>query len=246
MENDERTMRTNAEQFLEGLKKSLTRAIPPRTQVISEIREQSQNDKKGEKDIPYENYFLRLFIIENTFKYLTDYFKGDTSKAVTALACESYSRFRQFASCTPASCLKSPFRKVIGSSAGKIVKKWWDEMGEKAVAEADPDLALRAPCPHKIVFEAKYFRQGGIEAAKTALVTSIYQCFFYRGLPRFPGSKTRADWDYDYAFLLVYDATEEQNLSKAWNKVRADVKNNCWAGANIFVMILAGRPDGAP
>jgi hypothetical protein len=232
--------RIEAEHFLSELRKFLTDVIPSRTLVMSKILEQASNNKKSQKDIPYENYFLRLFIIQNIFKYLVSYFNGDASKAVAAFACESYSDFKQFASRTPASCLKSPFRKVIGSSTSKIVRKWWDGKGENAVAEADPDLSLRAP--YKIVFEAKYFRKGGIEAAKTSLVASIYQCFFYRDLPRFPGTKTRADWDYDYACLLAYDATEEQSLSKAWNKVRKDVKDNCWDGANIYVMILPDVP----
>jgi hypothetical protein len=52
-----------------------------------------------------------------------------------------------------------------------------------ALTQSCPDFATRNPFPFKIVFEGKYFEKGGRDKATTELVTSIYQAFFYRGLP---------------------------------------------------------------
>lgn len=94
------------------------------------------------------------------------------------------------------------------------------------------------PVPYAVVGETKYFRKGSVEAAKTELVRGVFQCFYYRGLPSVPETKNRPAWDYDYACLLAYDASESGSLVKAWEAVDPNVKVACWDGANIFVMVL--------
>jgi len=77
-----------------------------------------------------------------------------------------------------------------------------------------------------------------MDAAKLELVKSIYQCFYYRGQPKVPASDTHAEWDYDYACLVAYDASESGSLVKAWKCVDARVGTECWNASNIFVMVL--------
>lgn len=108
----------------------------------------------------------------------------------------------------------------------------------QVVSQSCPDLALRSPCPHKIVFEGKYFREGGLKAARSSLVRDIYQCFFYLGLPRVAADSKHAAWDYDYASLLAFDASPEGALLAAWQKISEHVRDSLWEGANIFVMVL--------
>lgn len=227
--------KSEANEFLNGLSYFLKEKIPCRAEVAAEIQKMAKKQGKGEKEVPYENYFLRLFVIENLFKYVV--LKVGQERARGSMACESYEHFPEISASTPASLLKSPFKKVLGASTRSTVKKWWD-LSKPPVAEACPDISLQSP--HKIVFEAKYFRYGEIGAAKTVLVSSIYQCFFYRGLPKWQGNKTRAAWDYDYACLLAYDATEKHSLSRAWDALHKDVKKGCWDGSNIYVMLLPG------
>jgi hypothetical protein len=93
----------------------------------------------------------------------------------------SSAQFTGQASGTPASALKYPFTKQF-SAVDKVVDSWWNGSGGLACT-ANPDFALRFPCPYKVVGETKYFRKGGIDAARTELVRSVYQCFYYRGLP---------------------------------------------------------------
>jgi hypothetical protein len=100
-------------------------------------------------------------------------------------------------------------------------------------------MAFRAP--HKVVFEVKYFRQNQSGSAETELVKGIYEAFFYRALPLILETPKRAPWDYDYACLLAYDATEEGNLLKAWNSLNKIVRKGFWDGANIYIMILRSR-----
>jgi hypothetical protein len=102
-------------------------------------------------------------------------------------------------------------------------------------------MALRPPCPHKIVFEGKLFRARGIPAAEKALVTGIYEVFFYRGLPPIEESEKHPAWDYDYGCLLAYDATPEGTLKDAWESLSSAVKDACWDGASVYVMILRGK-----
>jgi len=131
------------------------------------------------------------------------------------------------------------FQKKSVENATKIAQLWWNLNGKSPVVPCYPDFAFTSPFP-KIVFEAKLFRSGGPDAAKTELVRGIYQCVFYRSLPYSAGSKDYAEWDYPAACLLIYDASESQSVVKAWAKdsVRKDVKEGTWESANVYVMVL--------
>ena len=153
-------------------------------------------------------------------------------------ASESYREMRAYASGTPARLSRHPFEKVIGASAQSVVRRW---KSANPTVKSYPDLALRAPCPYRTVFEGKYFSRGGLTAAETALATNIYQAFFYRGLARIPETLRRPAWDYEYACVLAFDATPDGAMLRAWDGLRPQIGKGCWEGAGIYVMILRGR-----
>jgi hypothetical protein len=126
----------------------------------------------------------------------------------------------------------------MGLSARGIVRRW--KAGE-ALVQSCPDLALRDPFPFHTVFEGKYFPRGKLEAAETALAAAVYQAFFYRGLRKLAATKRHPVWDYDYACVLAYDATDSRSLVRAWEGLRARIGEACWLGAGIYVMLLTGR-----
>ena len=159
-------------------------------------------------------------------------------RARESLLSESYRSMRKYASCTPARLSAHPFEKVIGVSPQAVVRRW---KGPTPTVGSYPDLALRAPFPYRTVFEAKYFRRGGLAAAETELATNIYQAFFYRGLARIAATKTRPAWDYEYACVLAYDGTENGTLLQAWDRLRPQIGKACWEGASIYIMIIRGN-----
>jgi hypothetical protein len=145
----------------------------------------------------------------------------------------------------PARTVKHPFSKALGAAPGAIYARWADPQNSKSIVQSCPDFALRAPFPHKIVFEGKYFSNGSLAYAQGQLVTDIYQAFFYRGLPFVDQTpRGRAGWDYDYSCLLAYDASPQGTLQTAWTDLPDKVKRSFWEGANIYVMIL-GRQGRA-
>ena len=215
--------------------------FPSRDEVGRKVRQvvasakSSQNSRS--KAFP-EGAFLNEFVIAKMHGFLKEKQELGAEGACQALLSESYRDHPGTASGTPASEFKHPFTKALGVTAPSVVAQWWGKSGKSPVSQSCPDLAFRAPCRYKVVFEAKYFRDGGIPAAKTALAAGIYQCFFYLGLPRHEGTKKHAEWNYDFACLLIFDATESGSVSAAWKDVHPDVEQGCWEGANIYVMVL--------
>jgi hypothetical protein len=175
------------------------------------------------------------------YEFVSDYPGMDREKARQAFLSESYKQLSDISSGTPARRVAHPFPKLLGAHPQQVIKQWKDEMPGSPVIKSCPDMALRSPFPHKIVFEGKYFKRGGIQAAETDLAKDIYQAFFYLGLSYLPETKTHSAWDYEYACLLAYDATEEGSLLKAWGGFDPRVKKGCWEAANIYVMILRGE-----
>ena len=165
----------------------------------------------------------------------------DNQKAKDALLTENYRHFRDFSSGTPARTARHPFKKALGSSPKEIIQQWKGKLGKAQLIQSCPDFALKHPYPHKIVFEAKYFSDGNLSKAETELVTDIYQAFFYRGLPYVQETKTRPAWDYDYACLFAYDASQNGSLKSVWESSDREVKKGFWEGASLFVMILRGH-----
>ncbi len=94
---------------------------------------------------------------------------------------------------------------MLSAKSREIYERWKNGKGGSPQIQSCPDFALREPCPHKVVFEAKYFSKGSREFAERELVTNLYQAFFYRGLPKAGPKGARAGWDYDFACLLAYD-----------------------------------------
>jgi hypothetical protein len=159
----------------------------------------------------------------------------DDAKAQESLLSE-YRRMRELKYCsgTPDRSEKHPFSKIIGAKPTEIIEQWIN--GAKALTGSDPDLATRDPFPFKIVFECKYFEKGGAQRAKTQLVGSIYQAFFYCGLPYIPSRKKgRPAWDYEFACLVAGDASDEGSLQREWKDIRPEVKRGFWEGANMIV-----------
>jgi hypothetical protein len=225
---DADTNREGAWTFLKGLEQHLGKNIN-----LSLARRSVQ----GSKGPNYESDFVNAFMLPTIAEYLKQTLSP--ADAVKAFLTESVdARKKGLSSGSPASAHRHLFTKVLGVPAKTLVEMWWGSGEKKPLSQSCPDWAFRTPCPHTVVFECKLFRKGGMDAAKTELVKSIYQCFYYRGQPRVPPSGTHTGWNYDYACLAAYDASEDGSLVKAWKCVDAKVEKECWNASNIFVMVL--------
>jgi len=221
------TDREGARTFLKGLEQHLGKIS--HTAVCEFVREC--------KGSGYEFNFVDAFMLPSISEYLRQTLsKEDAVKAFLAESVDA--KKKGLTSGTPASANRHLFTKMLGVSAKTLVGMWWGPGKENPLAQSCPDWAFRKPCQRTVVFECKLFRKGGMDAAKTELVKSIYQCFYYRGQPKVPASVTHTEWDYDYACLVAYDASESGSLVKAWKCVDARVEKECWNASNIFVMVL--------
>jgi hypothetical protein len=226
--------------FLRALEDHLNNSLPEPSVVsrkISDLVRESQASRSDRHLAHPESAFLNYFIVKVIHEFLSVQQRLGDEDARKALLSESYRHFRKFTSGTPAGSQGHPFTKVIGMKPRAIIEQW--KSSEPGYSNC-PDMALRSPCPHKVVIEGKYFPKGGLQAAETTLVTGIYQAFFYRSLPTVPETSKHAAWDYNYACLLAYDATEQAALLKAWNSLNKKVRKSCWEGAHVYVMILRG------
>jgi hypothetical protein len=161
---------------------------------------------------------------------------GDADAARQALAAESFKAVPEIASANAWRRIAYPFQKGLGAKPKDVVELWRTEKG--VVDKLAPDFALRAPFPHKIVFEGKYtYGSMSVDKAAEHLAVAIYQGFFYRGLPKSPGG-SYADYDYDYACVVIGDATKDGVVKQAWETFHPKVRQSFWDGANIFVMIV--------
>src|SRR5258708_8371943 len=79
-----------------------------------------------------------------------------------------------FATASPARGRRHPFKKLLGVSPAGIYQQWSDG-GEAALSQSCPDLALRSPFPHAIVFEGNNFPGGSRALAERELVKNVYQ-----------------------------------------------------------------------
>jgi len=219
-----------AADFLKSLRKHLGAKLP-KQRVEQWISEKGKAVKED------------LFVGELVLKEISEYLKlnlqcaaDDVCKAF--LAESRNARVKGLASRSPASAKRYLFTK-LGVNQKKIVNLWWQKDARKGqTTQSCPDWAFREPCPHKVVFEAKLFRNRGGERARIELVNGIYQCFYYRAHPQTPESKRHPAWNYDYACLFAYDVSQNQDLVNAWAELNQKVKDACWDSANIFVMVL--------
>ena len=236
---DVATNRDDAWKFLEGLEAHLNKKIRP-VEVRQWVQEAKRSNPDG-KDVAYESPFLDKFVFSEISEYLRQTLAP--ADAVKAFLTEStFARKCGIASGTPASAQKHLFTKVLGVPAKALVDLWWGSGKTQPVRQSCPDWAFRYPCQHTVVFEGKLFRKGGVDAARTELVKAIYQCFYYRGQPRVPTTERHTGWDYDYACLVAYDASENDSLVRAWESVDPRVEKECWNASSIFVMVLPATP----
>jgi hypothetical protein len=236
-----------AHSFLSDLESHLNSWLPGAIAIRNEIATSVRDSKALPKGDPGrrsafpEGAFLNDYILPRMNQYLREHLDLAADDARRALLSESFRAQPTLSSGSPVRSIKHPFRKVIGVSPRQVMRMWRGETSVPALAmNSCPDLALRAPAPHNIVFEAKYFTMNGITSAETGLVRDIYQAFFYLGLPGLPETKRSAGWNYDFACVLAYDASRDAVLVEAWRSLPAEVREACWDGANVYVMILRG------
>jgi hypothetical protein len=242
--------KTRAREFLTDLKDFLEAQLPARMRVRDKVNEEVKRAEKARRkkldaDQDYqsapEGAFFKLFGIQCIHQFLVEK-KGLTEEdARAALLSESYRNHPKTSSDSPRSKEKHPFTKKAGERVESIVARWWSDNARSPVSQSCPDLALRSPCPHTIVIEGKYFQKGSYQHAQSELVRDIYQCFYYRCLPRIPAAKTHPEWNYDYACLFAYDASEEGNLKTAWYRANDEIEKGLWTGANIYVMVVRSK-----
>jgi hypothetical protein len=234
-------VRRGAYEFFRSLERFLDATVPGPAEMRKAVEEIVKTSKSGvsHRHMAFpEGAFLNCYLLPALHQFLSMHDGMDAATAREALLSESYRQMRRYASGTPARGSKHPFSKAVGISAPSIVRKW---KGTNALSQSCPDLALRAPFPYHTVFEGKYFWRGSFAAAETALASDIYEAFFYRGLANLEATKIHPAWNYDYACVLAYDATQEGMLARAWNALRPKIGKGCWEGAGIYVMILRGR-----
>jgi hypothetical protein len=210
-----------------------------RRTVENSVRDAKASSSKGDKCKAFpEGAFLNVYVLPKVHGFLQELPAVGKAGARDSLLTESFRSNRQIASRSPASLYKQPFSKGLGSSLSQMRSRWWSEGGASLVQQACPDLAFGPPCPFTTVFEAKYFKTGGVDAARTVLIKGIHEAFFYRGLPNFD-SRSLYGWQYEYACFLAYDATQSSSLASAWTELSETlVGRSIWEAANIFVMIL--------
>jgi hypothetical protein len=232
----------DAYRFLRGLEGYLDKYLPD-WQVITEelpkIRRAAKGDERQKHKRGAEHAFINHYAIPRIFEYVSRQPGMGEDKTRQALLSESYRNLKEYCSASPARSQRHPFKKALGGKAADVMRQWTSTVGASLV-QSCPDFALRAPFPHKIVFEGKYFANGSLTRGRTELATDIYQAFFYLGLPYVPETKTHPAWDYDYACLFAFDATPEGHFLNAWRSLDSKVRKGFWEGANIYVMILRG------
>jgi hypothetical protein len=230
--------RTQAKEFLKRLGNYLDEKLPSVDSVNEEILRVKAECKRAGKTgaEAYEGPFFKKYVVPTVHEFLiTDGLSRET--ATKALLAEGYLGLKDFASGTPASRGIYPYKKTLATTLKTARKDWWGN--GKVLSNACPDLAVRLPGGPSIIFEGKLFRSGGNDAAKSAIVTGVYECFFYRALPTLLDCKERSS-GYDYACFLAYDASPLSSLRRAWKDINQDIERSFWEALNIYVMIVPG------
>jgi hypothetical protein len=218
-----------AKQFLEGFEQYLSarlRSEFPNEEAFNDYVVQKLNEYLSSEE-------LQMLLPQAWLK------PQDARQAVLS---ESYRRLIAFASDSPARTKPHPFTKTADFDPTNVWSEW--QSGNRkspALIQSCPDMALRAPFPHRIVIEGKYFRNKSVPAAGAALVAAIYECFFYRGLPEVSTQKKRAAWGYDYAWLVAFDSTGYAR--SAWQQIDQRVRDAFWDTARICVLIVPAKTD---
>jgi hypothetical protein len=231
----------SAHEFLSGLEVQLNESLPHADVLTNVSRhwDKPKSEKSPQELLACkENVFLYHLVLPEIWKRLARVDGMDAAKATAALRCEYFAKFPAFASSNAFRRQGHPFSKKLGMGAGEIFESWKKPVGSYPLNQAYPDLAITAPSPFEIVFDAKYFEQSSFGAAVDALVGGVYEVVHYRGLPA-GTTRSGAPWRHEYGCLLAYDATPDMCLRQAWETV--ECKDMFWDDANIFVMILRGH-----
>ncbi|MDZ7790297.1 MAG: hypothetical protein U5L08_07370 [Xanthomonadales bacterium] len=235
-------MKDEAYEFLKTLHSRLDLQIGPPPEVSKRIRELNDLGRQDPKFAFYrgtEGAFVAGIALPAIYDELMTTFRYSAEQARKSLYAEGYRNFSEIAINTPARWMRHPFSKVLVSNARDIYSQWAGRKAGAALKQSCPDFALRDPCSHNIIFEAKYFKENSCAAAERELVATCYQAFFYRGLPENLDAPGRP-WGYDYAVAFVYDASPDGYFEAAWEALPSEVKRGFWGGANVYVMVLRG------
>lgn len=238
--------KTSAGAFLVQLKtriEAATGRVPSMNERIAETMAAALHDEKMKHLRKPEAAFLNTFVVPALFGHLRDHCGLTDLEARRALLNEYHRSMPETSDASPIRALKHPFRKAIGLDAQAIYRRWMNPAEGLGLTQSAPDFAVREPCPCSVVFEGKYFPEGGHEHAATELVKALYEAFFYRGLPALPATGRRPAWGYDYACLVAFDASAEGSLRRAWEALDEKVRASFWDGANVYVMILGDRRE---
>jgi hypothetical protein len=209
---DREVLKDRAFDFLESLEEKLTnelRAPAEMRQYIHGMVAKAKNDATLKHMRQAENAFLYAYAVPIVLRHMRSVPGIGDREVRQSFLSEFFRNFPDQCSNTPARTQLHPFSKVVGINAD-IFAQWRGQRGA-SLRQACPDFAFQQPFPFKIVFEGKYFQEGGIGAARNELVSNIYQTFFYRALPYVAPKKSSPAWDYDFACLLACDASEKGN-----------------------------------
>jgi hypothetical protein len=238
--------KVEAKRFLDGLASAISKKAMPGTAMERYIRrtiEQAKvDDSKRHLRAP-EAAFLNLYAVPTLFDEIQAAGGLNQEQARDALLNEYHHCMPQFSKKGPYRAIEHPFKKMMTAPAEAVYHSWTTEDDHWGLSKCGPDFALRAPFPHRVLFEGKYFSGGSKDYAGRELVKDIYQACFYRGLPPVPAKNGHAEWNYDYACLLAYDASPQGTLLAAWKELGEPVRKSFWDSANIYVMILGGQGE---
>ena len=237
--------KVDAKKFFIRLENYLNTTLPHASTVNEEIaagRDEYRRTHKGSA-LDFEARFFKRHVVPTVHKFLLQ--DGhDSSTAKQSLLAEGYLELTDYASGTPASKQIYPYKKTLAATLKNAREQWWGE--GKVLSESCPDLALRLPSGLNVVFEGKFFRTGGAEAAKSAIVAGIHECFFYRALPTLMNCKGPTPGSYEYACFIAYDASRDHAFLQAWQNINPKVSQSCWDALNIHVMIVTGAQTKPP
>jgi hypothetical protein len=235
-----------AKSFLDSLASAISKKTPPGTAMERFIRrtigEAKTDETKRHLRAP-EAAFLNLFAVPALFDEIQAAGGLNQEQARDALLNEYHHSMPEFSKKGAYRAIEHPFKKVMAAPTAVVYQSWTTEDDNWGLSKCGPDFALRAPFSHRILFEGKYFSKGSEEYAGRELVKDIYQACFYRGLPPIPAKNGNAEWNYDYACLLAFDASPQHTLLTAWEHLGEPVRQSFWESANVYVMILGGQGE---